>query len=1760
MASTTFNATTHVVTAPMSSVTSFFRWLFGGKPAQRHRETLNERLTRVASLQISPAKFVGYQGQSVVFSALPLDNNGQTVQGARLSWSSSDAEKLIVDDSGTATLLQPGQAQITCRAGVAEQSIPVLIRPGNRPTQTDADWDADQRSLTDSGVRIGSLAPLDKLMDKFMPTVNAQNNYCPTIGDSSDFGYDELYSESRNLVGNPRYRALEPTLLGNVQPEGSNFNMAMPLYGLSGRGLGASLTLFYNSRIWSRHGSAITFNAVNSSPSPGFSLNFGRILTYGSGASAKYVLIDPDGTRHYLGTGSDTTSTTYQTTDGTHITFVGSKSAGGKLYFNNGTAVTISVTNNRLLPTKIKDANGNYVSIGYKTYNGSAPNQFLWRQAIDYLTDSMGRYLQFNYDTNMNLSSITAPNFSTGTRTVAQFDYECRSISASFSGLTVENAPSGNIPVLKHVYFPATNTGYKFDYSVYGMVYKVTGRKDMSIDANLVIADGTEKNSVEFNYPTTASSLTDAPSFSQRAESATSAPTATYTYSSSAGSGTATYTITRPDSSKLLLTRSTTGSNDGLMTETQIQNASSATMAKTEFTYTTDGGSNKQVQTVTSSDDATPTANQIKVDFDYDSYGNVTNTREYGYKISGVFQVRRRTHVVYKTDTSYLNAYLRSLVIETDVYDALENTNDNDDSLLAKATFTYDDYASMGGMEVYSGQSEAPNHDATYDATKTVRGNVTGVTRYKDVGAGTSITRKTKYDKYGNVVKQELGCCNEQTSTLDGTNAYTAPVSVTKGTGTGALTSTMEDDFNTGLVISATDPRGEQTTVTYDAALRPDVATYPTTATSDNSFDDANLTASQTVTYDEGANTKTVTTSYSYDGWGRVITQTPPGVGAVTTTYDAMGRVWKRSNPYQAGVSPTPETVNSFDALGRATQVSLPGGNTVQTSYSGATVTVTDQVNRQMKRELDGLGRLIKVTEQDVSSGSLNQETSYSYDLLDNLKEVNQGSQYRKFKYDSLSRMLYEKIPEQTASINDGTGTYWTTKYTYTDFDAVDTKTDARGVITTYSYDTMNRLTGISYNVGSSGVPATPSVSYTFDNGASSSTIGLLLSVSLSGQSSESYSYDSFGRLSGMTATIGAKSYTTSYSLNEAGQATQMTYPSTRALNLSHDAYGRLLSIVNNSDSTNYLSSVSYTGAGQVSGWTLGSNINESFGYDSNRLQLTSQTVTQNGFTRLSLTYSYAASSGQNGNGSTAGNSGQLMSISGSINGATESASYTYDNLGRLVTSNQTTNSVSAQRRFVYDRWGNRTSVYDATSGGTQIQSISLTQSGGVPTNQISSVTTNGGSPVSYTYDANGNVTNDGSHTYQYDAENRVVSVDSGATATYAYDHQNQRIKKVVGSTTTHYVWQGGQCIAEHNGSTGTVVTDYIFSGSRMIARESSGSRLFFLYDRLSVRATITDGQGSIQGRQAHLPFGEELNTSGTTDKHKMNSYERDTETGNDYAVNRDYSANIGRFNQSDPYEASGYLINPQSWNRYAYVENSPVDWIDPEGLKKKGGGEPRQPSVLAEFEAYNPGLGLSYGDSEFSDAPTSSGEAAEPKADDSPEFKNLMEFLEQASENCKKWAIDLGLWQFLEDFKKTGKVVDAKSAYARTTQMPGAPRDTTYYRFWMDNYFDYATGRDYAVAAAPGSTNGSPYGGLILLGNSYYYPQFDSMKYPSRQYLQDAGNNLEFYQAMVMLHELMHVKTAKGHDPNKSPDDYKKETGFNNPGELINFFKNDCK
>ena len=267
------------------------------------------------------------------------------------------------------------------------------------------------------------------------------------------------------------------------------------------------------------------------------------------------------------------------------------------------------------------------------------------------------------------------------------------------------------------------------------------------------------------------------------------------------------------------------------------------------------------------------------------------------------------------------------------------------------------------------------------------------------------------------------------------------------------------------------------------------------------------------------------------------------------------------------------------------------------------------------------------------------------------------------------------------------------------------------------------------------------------------------------------------------------------------------------------------------------------------------------------------------------------------------------------------SAKYTYTDWGAVATKQDARGVIAT-----YDTLHRLTSVSYNTSGA--------------PTNRLTSVTTSGVT-ANYTYDSAGNVTNDGSHTYAYDAENRMVSVDGGATASYFYDVSNERYKKVTGGATTHYIWQASQVIAEHNGSTGAVVTDYVYSGSRMIANVSAGSSQYFLSDRLSARMTLNTS-GNVSGRQAHLPFGEDFAENGTQEKHHFTSYERD-DIGLDYAINRYYSPMVARFLQVDSVEPSSTLRSTLE-NRYAYADADPLNKTDEKGLSPSGtpGGNAR--------------------------------------------------------------------------------------------------------------------------------------------------------------------------------------------------------------------------
>jgi RHS repeat-associated protein len=113
-----------------------------------------------------------------------------------------------------------------------------------------------------------------------------------------------------------------------------------------------------------------------------------------------------------------------------------------------------------------------------------------------------------------------------------------------------------------------------------------------------------------------------------------------------------------------------------------------------------------------------------------------------------------------------------------------------------------------------------------------------------------------------------------------------------------------------------------------------------------------------------------------------------------------------------------------------------------------------------------------------------------------------------------------------------------------------------------------------------------------------------------------------------------------------------------------------------------------------------------------------------------------------------------------------------------------------------------------------------------------------------------------------------------------------------------------------------------------MVKFESGGTR-YILKDRVSARVLL-DANGAIVGRQSHLPFGEQIAGSGEQEKHVFTAYERDSESGLEYAVNRGYSTTTGRFLSADPYRSIGYMGDPRSWNRYVYTRNNPVDRVDP--------------------------------------------------------------------------------------------------------------------------------------------------------------------------------------------------------------------------------------
>src|SRR5215471_7224177 len=120
--------TLDVTYGSMGYVSRFMKWLFSSKSA-KPQENTDIRSSKAADIFINPQKIVGYEGQRISFTAIGKERSGEIVAGTKLTWSSSDANKLDIDsDTGEATLLKPGRVWVTAATRWISSRVPVHIR------------------------------------------------------------------------------------------------------------------------------------------------------------------------------------------------------------------------------------------------------------------------------------------------------------------------------------------------------------------------------------------------------------------------------------------------------------------------------------------------------------------------------------------------------------------------------------------------------------------------------------------------------------------------------------------------------------------------------------------------------------------------------------------------------------------------------------------------------------------------------------------------------------------------------------------------------------------------------------------------------------------------------------------------------------------------------------------------------------------------------------------------------------------------------------------------------------------------------------------------------------------------------------------------------------------------------------------------------------------------------------------------------------------------------------------------------------------------------------------------------------------------------------------------------------------------------------------------------------------------------------------------------------------------------------------------
>jgi len=726
-----------------------------------------------------------------------------------------------------------------------------------------------------------------------------------------------------------------------------NFAWNSSLVGLSGRGLDAGLDLSYNSLVWTKEGSAVYFDTNMDNVSPGFRMGFPTIepVFYNDDTeNFAYIMVTPSGGRvefRQLNAGD-----TYETADSSY-TQLKTKGAANpndpvdnisiEVMTTDGTLMNYEWNSGAFRCTRIRDRNGNYITNDYDEFG-----------LLQTITDTLGRVLTINYDTQLYPTSITQTwkgsngAGSNETHTWASFTYTTVAIDTDFNGLTVMGPSDGwNLKVLERVTY-ADDSSTKFYHNSYAQVWKV---ENYAADNHLL-------NYVKTNLQTPAAAQTDVPRFTETRSWVENFNSGNETVVTNSITPSSTYSL--PGSltgTASLIEVAMTGHPEGAYTKTYVGESGwmeGLPIATEDWADGTSGSERKRWTYTAWTQDDTNAATILNPRTTESRVGDTSNIKKssteyylepstsiavYGLvKAVNVYDtdlstVLKRVETDYDLDTAYVSRRIIGLPSETRVYGYENGTL----PLVAKATYGYDEE----DFTYESNQVISPiQHETSYFGSSMIvgRGNMTSTTRHDVLSQSSAVTSKTRYDIAGSVVAKldPIGrkvAINYTDSFNDSTNrnSFAYPTKIYDPAGN---YSEVKYRFDTGANVWAKSPapagnsQGKISEREYDSVgrlLKDKIVNYGGAYTRYSYPSNGIQSLVYSTVTDTNANSaadtgdEVLTESWS-DGVGRVRrsrTEHPGSTGGFSGSfvdYDILGRVARQSVPT--------EIDSSWDAAG----------------------------------------------------------------------------------------------------------------------------------------------------------------------------------------------------------------------------------------------------------------------------------------------------------------------------------------------------------------------------------------------------------------------------------------------------------------------------------------------------------------------------------------------------------------------------------------------------------------------------------------------------------------------------------------------------------------------------------------------------------------------------------------------------------------------------------------------------------------------------